>query len=95
MSEQAKAAPATVPVELYFPVTVGGETYNRFDMRRWKVADRLRIHRAGGDDAEKEIRMMADLCGVGTKVIEELDGSDYEQLLDAYRSFSSTAPSMT
>ena len=82
-----------VKITLDFPVTVEAETYTNLTMRRWKVGDRLRVHRAGGDDAEKEIRMMADLCGVGTNVIEELDGSDYDKLLAAYKGFSSTAPS--
>lgn len=91
MTETAR--PTQVEIKLDFPVTVEAEKYSDLTMRRWKVADRLRVHRAGGDDAEKEIRMMADLCGVGTKVIEELDGSDYEKLLEVYKGFSSTAPS--
>lgn len=91
MTETAR--PSQVEIKLDFPVTVEAEKYTALTMRRWKVADRLRVHRAGGDDAEKEIRMMADLCGVGTKVIEELDGADYDKLLETYKGFSSTAPS--
>lgn len=82
-------------IVLDYPVTVDAERYDRLSMRRWKVADRLRVHKAGGDDADKEIRMMADLCGVSQQVIMELDGADYDKLVSAYKSFSSTAQPKT
>lgn len=81
----------TTKIDLLYPVTVDGERHDSLNMRRWKVSDRLRVHKAGGDDADKEIRMMADLCGVSQAVIMELDGADYDQLTVAYKGFSSTA----
>lgn len=82
-------------IVLDFPVTVDSERYDRLSMRRWKVADRLRVHKAGGDDADKEIRMMADLCGVSQQVVLELDGADYDKLVAVYKSFTSTAQPTT
>ena len=82
-------------IVLDYPVTVDAERYDRLSMRRWKVADRLRVHRAGGDDADKELRMFADLCGVPVDAILELDGADYEKLVATYRGFSSTAQPKT
>lgn len=78
-------------IKLHYPVTVDGETYPALYMRRWKVADRVRAQRAGIDSADIELRLFADLCGVSSKVIEELDGSDYEQITEVYKGFSSTA----
>lgn len=86
---------STTEIVLSFPITVDAEKIDRLNMRRWKVADRLRVHRAGGDDADKELRMLADLCGVSTETILELDGSDYAKLIETYTGFSSTAQPKT
>ena len=76
-------------ITLKHPVTVAGTVYQTLTMRRPKVRDMLTSDRAGGSDAEREIRTFANLCEVATEVVEELDLADYQQLQQAYRGFLS------
>lgn len=76
-------------ITLKLPITVAGAAYTALTMRRPKVRDMLTAERAGGNDAEREIRTFANLCEVSPEVIEELDLADYQQLQQAYRGFLS------
>ena len=76
-------------IDLDRPVTVGGETVERLTMRAPKVRDMLAQDKLSGTDAEKEVRLFANLCEVAPAVIEELDLADYRRLQEAYTGFLS------
>lgn len=58
-------------------------------IRRPKVRDRLISEKSGGSDAEKEIRLLANLCELTPPQIEELDMADYGKLQQALTDFLS------
>ncbi len=76
-------------IELKYPPTVDGLAIGELTMRRPNVRDMLAADKAGGTDAEKEIRTFANLCEVSPKTIEELDLADYKELQKAYADFLS------
>lgn len=76
-------------IELKHPVTVAGSEIKTLSMRRPKVKDQLAADKHGGGNAEKEIRLFANLCEVEPSVIEELDLADYRQVQEAYSGFLS------
>lgn len=77
------------PINLKQAVTLGGEEYTHLTLRRPKVRDMLGVDKQGGTDAEKEVRIFANLCEVSPSVIEELDLADYQALQGAYQAFLS------
>ena len=75
-------------VELKYPVEATGETFTNLTMRRSKIKDRLLVAKMKtASDEEKEIRLIANLCEVEPKVIEELDEADYSNLQKVYLGF--------
>ncbi len=76
-------------IELKHPVTVAGREIASLALRRPKVKDQLAAEKASGGNAEKEIRLFANLCEVEPAVIEELDLADYRQVQEAYSGFLS------
>jgi hypothetical protein len=76
-------------VKLKHPVSVDGQEYASLILRRPKVRDMLGADKLGGSDAEKEIRIFANLCEVPPSVIEELDLADYQALQGVYQGFLS------
>jgi len=76
-------------VKLKYPVTVEGSEYSELTMRRPKVRDMLSSDKLGGSDAEKEIRIFANLSEVSPSVVEELDMVDYQSLQETYQGFLS------
>ncbi len=76
-------------IDLAHAVSVDGVEVRQLSLRRPKVRDMLTADKAGGTDAEKEIRTFANLCEVGPQVIEELDLADYRALQKAYECFLS------
>ena len=58
-------------------------------LRRPKVRDMLAADKASGSDAEKEVRVFANLCEVAPAVIEALDMADYQALQERYAGFLS------
>ena len=82
-------------IKLSYPITVDGQPISTLHMRRATVGDRLRAQKACSDDADREIRLMADLCEVPTSAIESVDLADYAQLQRVFLGFTVTAPSKT
>ncbi len=80
---------AKTTIELKHPVTVDGAGIKQLTLRRPKVRDMIASDKAGGSDAEKEIRTFAHLCEVSPETIEELDLADYLKLQKAYQGFLS------
>ncbi len=77
-------------LQLQFPVAgPGGVAIGELFLRRPKVRDMLAGDKAGGTDAEKEIRTFANLCEVSPDVIEGLDMADYRKLQKVYEGFLS------
>lgn len=75
--------------QLTYPVEINGQTTNELNVRRPKVRDMLVADKAQGSEAEKEIRMFANLCEVEPGVIEGLDLIDYANLQKVYQGFLS------
>ena len=78
-------------ITLSFPVETEGEKVTELKMRRPKVRDMLAAD-AGGSDAQKELRLFANLCEVTPKTIENLDMADYLKVQEVYSGFLSSAP---
>lgn len=76
-------------IELKHPVTVSGRETKILSMRRPKVKDQLAADKLSGGNAEKEIRLFANLCEVEPAVIEELDLADYRKVQEVYGGFLS------
>ena len=64
-----------------------GTTYSSLTMRRPKVRDEKAARKAAKEDAERELRLFANLCEVAPEVIEELDLADYRALQEAFTGF--------
>lgn len=77
----------TTKLELLFPVTVNGITYQALNIRRSKVKDRLAVSKLNLSDEEREIRLLSNLCEVAPEVLQELDEKDYQALQRAYLDF--------
>ena len=76
-------------IELRSPIRIDGAEVTALRLRRPKVRDMLRAEKASGSDAEREIRLFADLCEVEPAAIEELDLADYQALQRVYQGFLS------
>lgn len=73
-------------VTLKFPVTVDGQAYSELHMRRCKVKDR-RLAAQKKTPEEQEITLIANLCEVPPKVLDELDAADYAKLQEVLTGF--------
>ncbi len=75
-------------IDLIYPVNVDAVTYTSLTMRRPKTKDSKLVAKSRGDDMDKGILLLANLCDVAPNVIEELDEFDTKRLgdqLDAFR----------
>ncbi|WP_045856255.1 phage tail assembly protein [Teredinibacter purpureus] len=79
----------TTAIDLNFPINIDGRDVNTLEMRRPRVGDRLAVEKMSGDDADKEIRFIANLCEVAPSDIEKLDMADYLKIQDTLASFLS------
>lgn len=71
------------------PVTVSGHEYKELTMREPKVRDQLFAAKQGGNDAEKEVIFVSNLCEVAPEVIHELSMRDYRQVQEELHNFLS------
>ena len=79
-------------IKLTHPIEADGGTVSALQLRRPVVRDMLAADKAAGTEAEKEVRMFANLCEVTPSVIEALDLTDYMMLQETYRGFLSSGP---
>jgi hypothetical protein len=79
-------------ITLTIPVTINGTVYEKINIRRPKVRDRLAVERIKKTDAEKEITMIANLAEVTVEVIEELDLADYGKVQEVLQGFLAPVP---
>ena len=82
----------TATIKLEYPITADGRTLDELTLRRPKVRDMLAADKGAGGEAEREIRMFANLAEVEPAIIEALDLADYAGLQEAYKGFLSSAP---
>jgi len=81
---------ASKTVELKNPIKVNGVETSSLTMRSPKVKDLLSAEKAvKTGDAEREVYLMATLCGVAPKEIEDMELSDYQLLQEQSKSFLS------
>jgi Phage tail assembly chaperone proteins, E, or 41 or 14 len=76
-----------VEIELKYPLVDGGEELKVIKLRRPRVRDMLGSSKGDGSDAEKEVRLFADLCDLTPAVIEDMDIADYQKLQKEYSDF--------
>ncbi|TQV72732.1 phage tail assembly protein [Exilibacterium tricleocarpae] len=65
---------------LTYPIDSNGGRLEELTMRRPKVRDRLAAEKIQGNQADKEVRFIANLCEVAPEEIEELDMADYARI---------------
>lgn len=76
-------------ITLDYPVTIDGVEVKTLCMRRPKVKDQLASERSEGTQADREVRLFANLCEVTPATVEELDLVDYQKLQKEYEGFLS------
>lgn len=74
-------------ITLDFPITAGGVETKKLRMRRPKVSDVRTAEAFKGNEAEREIKLMANLCDVAPADIEALDMADYDKLQETFKGF--------
>lgn len=74
-------------IQLDHPITIDGGEVAQLTMRRPKVRDQLLAEKHDGSEAEKELAIFANLCGVPPESLHELDLADYFKLQEAYQGF--------
>src|SRR5690242_19954555 len=79
----------TITVQLKHGVEDRGVALPALTMPRPKLQDQLRAQMLSGvSDAEREVRLFADLCRVRPAPIQDLDLQDYNTRQSAFHGFS-------
>lgn len=71
---------ASVDIDLDYPIEVDGNKITKVTMRRPKVRDSFKAERAKGDEMEKGIALLCDLCELPQEHLLEFDTVDLEKL---------------
>lgn len=79
----------TERITLNFPIEHDGVPISEIALRRPTVGDRLAAQKAGGLEAEQEIRLLANLAELPPAAIMKLDLKDYRELQKALAGFLS------
>jgi hypothetical protein len=83
---------ATAKIELDFPVEISGVQVKHLIMRRPKVRDEVAFTKHSGDDADKTLQLLANLCEVTPEDLMELDSSDFGKLEAQFQDFKGARP---
>ena len=75
-------------ITLKHPVTLNGEVLKQLQLRRPKVKDML-IKAEGLSAEEREVQIVARLCGRNPEDLQELDYADWLTVQELLRSFLS------
>lgn len=67
-------------VTLHYPIEHDGLPIKEITLRRPTVGDHLAAQKSAGTDAEREIRLIANLAELPPEAILKLDMKDYAQL---------------
>lgn len=76
-------------VTLDYPFEFEGQRISSLSLRRPTVGDNLAVQKAVTSDAEREIRLLANLAEVTPETIHRMDLKDYGKLQSALASFLS------
>lgn len=76
-------------VKLVYPIETNGLETRELEMRRPIVADMMQMERMKGNDAEKELKLLANLCQCAPSELEQLTVSDYGKLQEKLKAFFS------
>lgn len=77
----------TTTVTLSRPVDLNGETVTSLTLREPTVRDKIMFEKAKGSLLEKELAMIASLCGRASEDLYGLPACDYDQLVKAFNDF--------
>ena len=72
----------TIDVKLDYPVEHKGKTIEVLTFRRRKARDLLAMDAVKGEMA-KTLALYASMCGQPLPVLEDLDGDDFERVVEA------------
>ena len=67
-------------IKLQSPIKIEGVEINELSLRAPKVRDLLAISKGGGDDSEREIKLISNLSEIALEAIQELDLRDYMKI---------------
>jgi hypothetical protein len=76
-------------VTLEYPFEFEGQTIKTLSLRRPTVGDNLAVQKAAATDAEREIRLLANLAEVAPEALHRMDLKDYGKLQTTLASFLS------
>ena len=76
-------------VTLEYPFEHEGQTIKSLTLRRPTVADNLAVQKTALTNAEREIRLLANLAEATPETIHRMDLKDYGKLQSALASFLS------
>jgi len=74
-------------IRLHYPIEYEGLPITEIALRRPTVGDHLAAQKSAGTDAEREIRLIANLAELAPEAIMKLDMKDYAQLQKVLASF--------
>lgn len=77
----------TITVILSRPLELNGETLTTLTVREPTVRDKIMFEKTKGDLMEKELAMIASLCGRAPQDLYPLPSYDYDQLVKAFNDF--------
>jgi phosphatidylserine decarboxylase len=79
-------------IKLEYPITAGAQLIQEITLRRPKVKDTLAVQKLGVNQAEQEIRLVANLANLAPAEVEELDAADYARVQEVLARFFSPKP---
>jgi hypothetical protein len=74
-------------ITLQTPIKIDGEMITSLTMREPTVADQLSVSRYKGNDAEKEIFLLGNLCNLVPHDFEQMTMRDYKKIQQAWLDF--------
>lgn len=77
----------TEDIKLAVPIMVNGVETPVIRMREPTVRDQLAANKVNGDDAEKELVIFANLCGLAPNDLHSMKMRDYTKLQAVYAGF--------
>lgn len=79
----------TTRISLDYLITHNAQTISELALCRPTVGDNLAAQKAGASDAEREIRLIANLSEVAPEVVHLLDMKDYSKMQQVLAGFLS------
>lgn len=77
-----------VDVELSRPLEIDGTKVSKLRMREPTVGDQIAVQKMKGDDTDKELAMMANLCEITPEDVQKLTLRDFRRLQEAFLGFT-------